>query len=343
LKPAVTIYEVSNFCPIIGPNQTEREVVDFQGKSEACDFRKNLFNMEAKLSGGDDGFVDQLQTPEMPFVVDTEQGRIARGPIVAQMRNLMRFQSRRCVFSVHITPRWARLILADRSAGVITKRLDLGKEADVAQFLRFLSLMRASASGSYTAEVQRGMDPTLKPASPVAKDDFWKWFDQQSRPPWEIKRNSPVSVVTDNRGQEYLCVTKPVVSPVPELLSQGARIYYGMEVGSKKRVVIKDTWRYDLPGISTEKDIYAKLAAEPNSVRNIPIVIHAEDVLDQASRVSFHDTRRPADGNHVTLTPHVHHRLFFETVGFPFQSWRNARHLVMLIRQSILSKFEFAI
>jgi hypothetical protein len=104
---------------------------------------------------------------------------------------------------------------------------------------------------------------------------------------------------------------------------------------TQKAVVIKDTWRYDVEDIRKEGDIYAKLCAEPNPVKNIPIVLDAGDVPGQATRVSDYDDRSDADKVDVTLTRHVHHRIFFETVGFPLKTWRNAKQLVRLIRDSI--------
>jgi hypothetical protein len=348
LSPDVTIYNFGNAPEVTtsaGGNDTET--------GPRCDLTKCFMTFECKSGTSTvDAFDDNPGEFDL-FASETPVALKARGQIVGPMRNMLSFQQRCCAYSVIISPRMARLILCDRSGGIVTRRLDLAQLDDIKLLLRFLSRLctepTSTPAVNYAVKVARGIDPTFKQASNEDTADFREWIRsyKDKVQPWKIDSYSDVIEVRDSKNRRYLFSAELAVSPQLNLLTRGSRIFYGMDVVSRKEVVMKDTWRIDLPGFHRENDTYKKLKQDP-AVEGLPVVLDAYDVDGQSTRVYPMDNRTlldaglTLDAKKIDLAPHVHYRMLFETVGKPLSlTWKNSRQLVEFMYQVTKCRFSF--
>ena len=342
-QPDMTVYESDKAPPWKDILEITPNLKSSRLPNQSCDFTMNLANGEHKLDDKHDPF---CLSGKRPFIKDGLEHAKTRGQLIIQVRNLMTYQPRTKCFTMLITPSWVRLVVADRSALVVTERVPLDEDGGAMLFLRFLSLLcpltpeeKLKDEVIKAIQVGRGIDPTVRPATKEETEGFHVWLRTvQDTLPWKPTRDSPVSVISSDTGRRYLVLSHPVAYAPPQLLSRGTRVFFGKVSCSNVPVVIKDTWRYDRANLRPEKAIYEDLSRGPNPIESIPKYFEAEDVDGQETRLCTPDTREEKDKGHIcTLMSYKHHRIFFETVGHPLRRWETAYELVDLIRQSILS------
>jgi hypothetical protein len=302
--------------------------------------------------------------------------REALGQLVMQMKYFMDCQPRTRVFSCLIARvtkgLHARFIMTDRSAAVVTEELPLFETEGLQMFLKFFDAFYANlvATGDHTAQLRCGYDPTVRKAGEAEAKALMQALKQKadSFSHWSLDTSSVIRIEgPPNRdgsirdSNAYICLSKPVHHN-PPFLPRGTRCYVGINAETKDLVFIKDSWRFDVPNILPEWQVYDTLNEGP-AVQGIPKVESSSDlpghvtvssVRVDAEAKDKETRRRLADslvlpqhdvedfGNpensekkYVKLTKLQHYRVVFKTIARPLTSWKNSYHLVKILREAI--------
>jgi len=145
----------------------------------------------------------------------------------------------------------------------------------------------------------------------------------------------------DKKGHFITCV--PCSRPdVP--VGRWTRTSIAYDVERQQHVILKDSWRVLLPGITSEGEIYKVF--EHNKVPNIPRCLLAGNVGDDNFHSSmthtFNDTYSSSYLSDY-LVPHRHHRLVLDTIGRRLETFKCSWELVNAVRDALVGKFLCAI
>jgi hypothetical protein len=254
--------------------------------------------------------------------METEpEGCETAGQIIAYATLLLGAQYRTHAFSVLIIKDYARLIRWDRSGAIVTQPIYYGRESQLLDF--FLRYDLASKE-------MRGHDPTV--SLPSIEEE------QNARTVNELSQPKPLLLVTiqDPQLQEsrrFIIGCPRVQAEIPP--GRCTRISIAYDVKNKKRVLLKDSWRVLLEGISPEGEIYAVL--HTRSVPNVPHCLLAGDVGDD----TYHRTQTDKFASQCPypltsrIVPHRHYRLVLDTIGEKLEKFKSTKQMYKAVYASL--------
>lgn len=260
------------------------------------------------------------------FVNDSNAGMDTLGQITSYAAAQLGAQFRTHVYSVLIVNDTARILRWDRSGTIVTEAIKYNKSRYLVDFFRQYSVAPAALQGKdETVSIPesheiRGARDTLNLEStiPLLK----------------------VSVPGLDGSSRYFIVPTPETTPYtpPGHAMRGFRAY---DPSRKDTVFLKDTWRIDMPEITPEGEVYAKLNAA--SVRNVPQCLASGDI----STPIYHATRTvsyaqmpwackgcPCHPNGPWV-PHRHYRLILDVVRDPLMKYNSSREMVSAVRDAL--------
>ncbi|OJT06871.1 hypothetical protein TRAPUB_2277 [Trametes pubescens] len=181
----------------------------------------------------------------------------------------------------------AQLILWDRASAIVTRSFNMKKEPEI--------LCEFIWQFAHMTEAQRGLDMTVKAASPAEEAVFrrsLKVHVMQQLPHldevllearlYEHYQRGAVSTIhmfsTDPADPTRiivpfkLTISHPLISPLSPT-GRSTRIYWGVQQDTCKVVFLKDTWCLDGQGTEEEGGVLQSLVQA--GVRNVPgVIIH---------------------------------------------------------------------
>ena len=277
-------------------------------------------------------------------------------PLVAA--NQLAYQHRLFAFSLVFCGERARFIRWDREGAVVSAGADCSRRQDLAiEFLQRFNYLTAD---------QRGLDPTTVPATPEEVEMFDSAVarveieslkdsigDRKTYPRFRLE------VRGAGDSASYYVVGKALDYDLGAV-ARCTRGFITLDLDTKECVFLKDMWRPDVPGIKPEHVWYKKLATA-----KVPHLIkfkHASDVvsptpsfnyygtatLDPEEMTGENDVQQGLTSRLMCLSPlggillqaHVHYRLVQSEICQPLSEFRNSKHLVLVVLDSLKGENE---
>ncbi|RDB30106.1 hypothetical protein Hypma_013849 [Hypsizygus marmoreus] len=316
LKPDVSAYE-----PDYKDNQPVIKVTDFSLLE---------FHMEFKKTVNDDGFDDVGNT----FERTTENGIDTRGQIATYATAQLGLQFRTHVFSVLLCGTYARFIRWDRTGAIVSSRFNYAKTDLLLEFVWRFALASPEVRGR-DLSVSR---PTAEEAQKARSGLGSACADT---------RLLKFTVVDDSTNESLAFVgNEPVLKGNSSPVGRATRTFKVWDLKHNRIVLLKDTWRVDLPGMEKEGEIYKTL--HEKGVPRISDIVCAGDVhAVPSSGADNHRTRTHWYGTTKWLTraakwkqieglrPHSHYRIVLGTIGTDLTKFASSKILVTAARDAL--------
>ena len=219
----------------------------------AVDLHHVDFVIEFKRSS--DPFGNSSEQP-IPFACPRGGALSNLGQLTVYATSILSAQYRTHMFMVFIVKEYARLIRWDRSGAVFTEPIKFNEKSHLFDFfIRY----------DFSDREARGHDITVCPAS---SDDV-KSAKGKTRG-WPAGECLDVTI-----SDKHFIIPSPAPTPnIPVGRWTRASLAYDKQEG--RQVLLKDSWRVLLEGVTSEGDIYHIL--HQNKVPNIPTHLLSEDV-----------------------------------------------------------------
>ncbi|TFY58525.1 hypothetical protein EVG20_g8114 [Dentipellis fragilis] len=245
-----------------------------------------------------------------------------RGQLISYASAHMSTQFRCFCFSVCLVDKTnARLIRWDRSGAIVSERFDFTKaESPLAEFLwRF----------NHLDDAQRGRDLSVTSASEEEAA-----LARKHSMEGDIHK---ILVTNDaDKVDHYFLVSAPSVYRLV-VTGRASFGYIALDMQTKKKVWLKDSWRIDLDDMKKEFEIYKLL--EKHSVRNISPLVCGGDVAGQMTVTQNYADAAWRSGE-VDLLPHHHYRLVLETIGRPLKDFKSTKEMVRATYHAFLAHWD---
>ncbi len=223
-------------------------------------------------------------------------------------------QHRHCCFSATLSGSSARFIRWDRTGAIISEAFDIRTPSGALHLCQFLWCF------AHLGDAGRGYDLTVMTATRTERELFVDAIKRHA----ELQTNivdkpvkdavamhcseDTISVieVPDSSGDvdavtegfRRLLISRPIVYP-HFLTGRATRAYWAVEAGTKRVVLLKDTWRQDPPPSGRkEGDTILQLVQQtnqfpsPERVRCPPVVCHADVPVKEFIFKRFSDETR---------------------------------------------------
>ncbi|CAL1700360.1 unnamed protein product [Somion occarium] len=285
---------------------------------------------EVKVDKSQEGFglnEDELDLP------DTKNACGTRGQVAEYIIEVLSRQHRRFTFAFYIYRNFARFLVVDRVAAVMTPPFDYVK--DPKTFLKFFyRLARADAPA-------QGYDPTVALASPAsitmlkehmardhgsietlihdAMNDAILYGTSSIWPFYTVE-------VHDNESDEksYFLIGKPQ-TPCPSMFGRATKGFIAFDLAQHNFVWLKDSWRLASEHYHPEWEVYRKL--HEKNVENIATMrcggdVHGPKLQCTLTQESITDCR---------LKSRIHCRLVLNEVGRPLKTHQTSCDLIFIV------------
>ncbi|KZT19651.1 hypothetical protein NEOLEDRAFT_1141783 [Neolentinus lepideus HHB14362 ss-1] len=261
------------------------------------------------------------------FERDTDSGTRTRAQISDYARLMWHYQHRTFFFQVLIMKDFARLLRYDRAGVIVSEAFRYQKTPYLAQFFRAFSALDAS---------RRGKDTTVTLASKEEAESAKIVFANSNSDAADENLSIFKVLVNDDRCDKAFFVAKPAFR-YPSAIGRGTRCYVAADLETGNCVFLKDSWRYDVDGMSQEGAIYKVLNDE--GVSNIAQVLCHGDVRDQATVTADYVNASWALETR-TLSKHKHYRIVLDAVGRTLDKASSSRVIVKAIRDILVAHKE---
>ena len=347
LKPGIILFSKNNAADLRGNSDTTPQITPF--------LHMELF-VELRHDTTCDPFRD-LENGGMDERYSTN-GDNTREQCLLYAANQLAYQHRLFVFSLVMCGQVARFIRWDREGAVVSAGIDCSQRQDlVIEFLQRFN---------HLTDDQRGLDSTAVSATPEEVKMFESAVekveieslkrsigDRKIYPRFRLEvrgANNSVSCYVVGKALDYNL----------GVMGRCTRGFIALDLDTKECVFLKDMWRPDVPGIKPEHVWYEKLAKA--EVPHLVKFKHGSDVvsptpspnyygdatLDPAETTRGNDVQRgltsrltclfPEGG--ISLQAHVHYRLVQSEICRPLSEFKNSKHLVSVVLDSLKGENE---
>ena len=324
------------------------------GRRGVTDFAVLDHHMEFKFHPGDDpfhDFNDPFTCQDGKFEHDTYASSDSRGQITSYVSAQAAIQFRTHIFSVFVCHRFARLLRWDRSGAVVSRRFSYSKLSYLAEYIyRYTRSTRAARGWDETVTTATDDDPYVvkaKEALELGSDSrllkFAVYQDKEKVDGKETgsideraKNKDPDSQTpsSDNVGDQpdvaYYYGSKPKFRANISPTGRSTRVYVVYDPITKRLVLLKDTWRINLPEVEKEGAIYELLHAA--KVNHVPHCLRSGDIPLRHHKT---ETDRFRCIFELQLRPHAHYRIVFMEVGGDLTKFQTIKEIVCAMRDAI--------
>jgi len=347
LKPGITLFSKNN-------------AADLGENSDAASPVTSFLHMELFVELKHDTTFDPFRDlgnggMEERYSID---GDHTREQCLLYAANQLAYQHRLFAFSLVICGKVARFVRWDREGAVVSAGIDCSQYQDlVIEFLQRFN---------HLTDDQRGLDPTVVAPTPEEVEMFESAVEKvkieslkRSIGDRKIYPRFKLEVRDANGSASYYVVGKALDYDLG-VMGRCTRGFIALDLDTKECVFLKDMWRPDVPGIKPEHVWYEKLAKA--EVPHLVKFKHASDVVSPTSSLNYYGTAAlgPAEttgGNVVQwgltsrltrllpsggilLQAHVHYRLVQSEICRPLSEFRNSKHLVLIVLDSLKGENE---
>ena len=142
---------------------------------------------------------------------------------------------------------------------------------------------------------------------------------------------------------DYFITPTPIATPhTPP--GRATRVFHAYDVAHRRKVLLKDSWRVDLPEIQPEGLTYKTLMNA--SVPHIPHCISSGDITTDkyhATMTKHYATNKFPwayyydDGHFI---PHRHYRLVLDVIGLSLTKFKSSHQMVTAVRDALIGEFK---
>ncbi|TFY59276.1 hypothetical protein EVG20_g7849 [Dentipellis fragilis] len=247
----------------------------------------------------------------------------SRGQMIAYASAQLTMQFRQFCFSMSIiNGDEARLMRWDRGGAIVSERFNFVK--DPAPLLEFFWRF------NHLSPEQRGMDPSVSPAT---AEEVAMAVEAKIAAEGDPVHKMHIKNDADKVDHYYL-VSRPTAYSIG-VCGRSTRGYIAMDMETKGRVWLKDSWRIDTPEMPKEFKIYEKLREK--KVSNVPKCHCGGDIGKQKTRTHEFQDSTWRCGKH-RIMPHHHYRLALEViVGHPLHKYKSTKELCVVILDALIA------
>ena len=267
---------------------------------------------------------------------NSETSREARGQLAEYVAKINISQHRTSTLAVAIHRQKVYLTRWERSGVVIAKPIDLTTEPE--KF--FLFVYRVGQM----SDAELGYDPTVQKVEETDADvvglrAFKPALGYQQKymaEAFPVGSKGPIHrvVMKDKDGKEHRLLIGRPRHASRSAFGRGTKGFVAYDVGAKALRFLKDYWRPDTKGHTTEYEIYVTLHAK--GVRNIATLVCGGDVYSPEETVA----QRTRAQKYLAAyeTPRIHHRIVVVEVGRPLEEYANSRELCRVVYGALCGK-----
>nr|VWO95586.1 Uncharacterized protein [Ganoderma boninense] len=290
--------------------------------------------IEVKGSSSDDSFRDPKSGDDRAkfhFVTQsTDIEALKRlGQQVSYATELCKRQHRHFCFTISICSHYARFIRWDRAGAIVSERFSVLDQPELlCDFLwRF----------AWASLAERGYDLTVEPATDqqamVFKLAIEAHVKRQSMSGSEGSRH----YAAEQPAGHYLLVSRPIAVPL-SVAGRCTRAYWAVDSRTERVWLLKDTWRYDVPGedpIEHDEDILNSVVRDDQLPESDILMIeyNHEDVQTTLTQNFLGHSwvcraKRTLDEMKKFIIKRTHYRLVLNVAGYPLLRFHNSNELL---------------
>ncbi|RDB29759.1 hypothetical protein Hypma_013831 [Hypsizygus marmoreus] len=296
--------------------------------SKVTDFSLLEIHMELKKAERDDGFDD---CGSESFENSSQNSTDTRGQITGYATAQLGLQFRTHIFSVLLCGSHARLIRWDRTGAIVSSRFNYTQEDFLLQFFWRYSQLSPEDRGKDTSVCE----PTAEEAQATRVGLGMTGTDTLLK-----------FTVVDETTKEslYFVGNEQGLKANSSPTGRATRTYKVWDLKRKRRALLKDTWRVDLPDMEKEGQIYQTL--HEKKVPYISKIVCAGDVYPSTG-VDNHRTRTHlyGDSNWLKLQPkwipieglrpHSHYRIVLKKIAEDLIDFESSKQLVTAAKHAL--------
>lgn len=290
--------------------------------------------IEFKWNSGDDPFGDVHDVSRIiggktvsvrSFLHETKVADDTLGQITSYAAAQLGSQFRTHAYSILIVKKSARLLRWDRTGTIVTESIQYNESPHLAEFFRRYS---------QASPAMRGLDQSVTEPTPAEAAAARKSLGLDDTAPL-VKLEIPKA----GCSSAYFITSTPRATPYTPP-GRATRVFHAYDTGRKTQVLLKDTWRVDLPDIQAEGITYGTLLKA--SVRNIPRCLASGDITTD----KYHATLTK---NYITapwacyagahFVPHHHYRLTLDVIGRNLIKFESSYEMVTAVRDALVGEF----
>ena len=307
IKPDVCVYHPSD-TKVTGTESSLVEII--------IEFKWPPSNHPFMWSNDNDNEQHFSDLPEAAF--DT------LGQITDYVATHLSSQFRTHIYSVLLGKRTATILRWDKAGTIITEPIDYNTSPHLVKFFRHYSC----ASPAMRGMDQSVSEPTLAEVA-VARQVL------------ELDKKAQLfklEILRAGHTSNYFITCAPIASLYTPP-GCGTRVFHAYDIAEGKKVLLKDSWRVDLPDIQPEGLTYETLMKA--NVRNIPHSLASGDIKTDkyhATMTNKYD-QSPIASTH--FIPHQHYHLVLDIIGTPLTKFASSYELVATVCDALVGEFQF--
>jgi hypothetical protein len=262
-----------------------------------------------------------------PFMSMTSNGRQVAGQITAYATSVLSAQYCTHTFLVLIIKESARLLRWDCGGAVVTAPISYNQDPHLFDFLiRYDNATRASCGHDLSVSLHSESERlNARKLADLANADSLLAI---SIPDPDCPGESSRFIIS----APYACPDIPA--------GRWTRMSIAYDIRRDKHILLKDSWRVILEGITPEGEVYARL--HQHSVPNIPHCSHSTDIGDD----TYHKSRthkfvgKYGEPHILTqIVPHRHYRLVLDTIGRKLEDFKHSWDIIKAVHASLIGEW----
>jgi hypothetical protein len=311
IKPDVCVYRAADYN-IIGTDSSLVEIIiefKWQSRSNPFTMHKNQNDNAANYPRNSNATHDTL------------------GQISEYAAAHFSSQFRTHIYSILLGKRTATILRWDRAGAIATESIDYNNSPHLVEFFRRYSC---------ASPAMRGMDQSVSEPTPTEAVEARRALDLDATVrlfKLEIPRAGSTSNFFITQAPKATAYTPP---------GRATRVFTVYDITNNKKVLLKDSWRINLPDIHAEGLTYKKLMDA--KVRNIPRCVASGDIKTDkyhSTKTNKYYTAEWARNISVHLIPHRHYRLVLDVIGRPLTKFTSSYEMVTAVRDALIGEFQF--
>ena len=322
-KPDISVYR----------NSDSKITTDSASKGPTDSASVEIF-IEFKWDPGDDPFGDMHEVKRVidgktvsvqSFLHETKAADDTLGQITSYAAAQLGSQFRTHIYSVLIGKNMARILRWDRTGTIVTEPIRYNASSHLVEFFRRYS--RASPA-------MRGMDQSVSDPTPTEAAAARRLLELDDTVPL-VKLEIPRA----GRASDYFVTSTPRATPYTPP-GRATRVFHAYDITRERKVLLKDSWRVDLPDIQAEGKTYDTLMKA--SVRNIPRCLASGDITTDkyhATITKDYTTAPWACYTGAHFVPHQHYRLVLDVIGRTLIKFESSYEMVTAVCDALIGEF----
>ncbi|TCD60476.1 hypothetical protein EIP91_010024 [Steccherinum ochraceum] len=276
-----------------------------------------------------------------PFLIANEKAEQTRAQICSYAADILDHQHRVFVPMFYVYRTYARLLLFDRGAVMVSTPINL--ETDCATFGKFFYCLKTYP------EVSVGYDPTatMLPKNPITNLDYkslqtaLKGLPGNSRltpyiqKAFEDGRSQwPYYKIAVDKGDERLYfLIRNASSHSLSITGRATRGYIAFDLAKNVFRFLKDTWRPESDLIPQELKVYEDLSH--HKVAHVATVWCGGDVCAAPGQTVQRTLSHEFRDVDAQILPRIHTRIVLVEIGMPLKDYRDSKELCLAIGYAV--------